>query len=526
MKQNKIRILTIFGLTSLVLIIFYGCQKDDTVQNIESSNEIQNILSQKLSLNEIPNSNQVSDVLRNISSNFTSNTLQRTIDPDSVSIDVADILFTEYAETHTLTFKLLSNNPEYYIENIVLHYNVETEVYDEYLVQYEVSGDEFLDIHNGEPLKENTTSLITKLDSGTFSDLSNRSGFCTQTCQTFYFNCTAGGNHEVGQECDGDPSQQPFSTTICGTPTCYDTNPSITPGPVGGGGGGGGGTNDDDIITNPNTSEPCEDNSGNVGIADNNGCIVPDDDLGTRRECRKITEFLDDPLNQDFKDKLIELSSQSNLNLNKEKSVSTFENETALDERIGTDTFPSVAIQSNPTNKYKAFVHTHPNIPPGTLSIFSPADLIEIARIINNDKITGSFVAFLTTKKGTQYAITIQNPTKFVDFFYSQLFDNVSSAIATDPINALAISDRFYNSLNAFTPVYNDYFNPNLNPKIKRTDTENEEVLKEFLNFMDEANAGFTLFDASPITTGGQPFQSFRKIVLRNGEPLRKEPCN
>ena len=371
---------------------------------------------------------------------------------------------------------------------------------------------------------ENITAIPVQGDTFSLSRTGCTDGYPVtsweETCATY--NCTLGAACEgVG---DGGQWVEPYE--VCTGAWVTDCLPFIDYGDSGGGGtNGGGGTGTGD--SNPIGVIPLDECIvSDPTLTDGDGCPVAEDDLGTRRECRKITELLDDPLNQDFKDKLIELSSQPNLNLNKEKSVSTFENETALDERIGTDTFPSVAIQSNPTNKYKAFVHTHPNIPPGTLSVFSPADLIEIARIINNDKITGGFVAFLTTKKGTQYAITIQNPTKFVDFFYSQLFDNVSSAIATDPINALAISDRFYNSLNAFTPVYNDYFNPNLNPKIKRTDTENEEVLKEFLNFMDEANAGFTIFDASPITTGGQPFQSFRKIVLRNGEPLRKDPCN
>jgi hypothetical protein len=279
-KNNLKKLLKVGIILFGLAILIHSCQKDDASEIIESSDEIQNILSQKISINDIPNANQVSDVLRNLSSNFNSNGLQRTLNPDSVSINTDDILYMEYADTHTLTFKLLSNNPEFYIENIVLHYNVETESYDEYLVQYELSGDEFVDIHNGQPLTESATSLITKLDNGTFTGLSNRgSGFCTQNCQTFYFNCTAGANHEYGEveECNGDADQLPFFVEICSTPTCYDTNPTTTidAGPSSSGGGGG---NNDDIITNPNTNEPCQTVKGKVGITGNDGCISTADD--------------------------------------------------------------------------------------------------------------------------------------------------------------------------------------------------------------------------------------------------------
>ncbi|WP_296317868.1 hypothetical protein [Winogradskyella sp. UBA3174] len=295
---------------------------------------------------------------------------------------------------------------------------------------------------------------------------------------------------------------------------------------IGDGDTGGGGTGSGGASTVP--TKPCDGGTNNIegknNIEDDNGDCL--EDLGKRKECKKITDFINASENQAFKNKLTELSGQPNLNLDKEKSVSSFENETALDERIGTADNPSVAIQSNPTNKYKAFVHTHPNIGDGTLSVFSPTDLTEIARIINNGKITNGFVAFLTTKKGTQYALTINNPTKFVDLFYSQLFDNVSDVMG-DPVQALQNKDRFYASQEAYQPLFKEYFDPkNPNVKIKNTDTEPEDVLKEFLNFMDEADAGFTLFDASSTQFGESSFTSFRKIRLKNGEIERDYTCN
>jgi hypothetical protein len=332
------------------------------------------------------------------------------------------------------------------------------------------------------------------------------------------YNCGLSGDHSPGQACD-DGVQRAYTectgawVTKCLPPSDNDGNPDD-----GSGGGGGGSGNDDAIAIIP--LDECI--AGINEVDDNGNCFTIDEEEESRkRECRKITDFLSDPTNQAFKDKLIELSLSVNLNLDKEKSVSIFENQTQLDERIGTANNASVAIQSNPINKYKAFVHTHPNIPPGTSSVFTPADLIEIARIIENDKLTDSFVAFLTTKKGTQYAITIQNPTKFANFFYSQLFDNVSDAIALDPINAFTIRERYYNSYDSFQPLFDEYFDPkNNNAKIKITDTDKENVLKEFLNFMDEADAGFTLFETDINAS------TFKKLKLKNGEPERQTPCN
>ena len=143
-----------------------------------------------------------------------------------------------------------------------------------------MTGNDFIDVYNGAPLKENNSSKITKLDNGYFGDLMNRGGFCTQNCTTFYFNCTACYCHEYGDACDGAPDQQPFFIEICGEPNCYDTNPENSIDEGGSSGGGGGGVpGDSDIVTNPNPTEPCQDSSGQVGITDSGGCtLVTEDD--------------------------------------------------------------------------------------------------------------------------------------------------------------------------------------------------------------------------------------------------------
>lgn len=290
--KNNLKKLFKTGILFLSLaFLTYSCQKDDTSENIESSDEIQNILSQKISLNEIPNSNQVSEVLRNLSTSINANNyLQRTIEPDSVSIDTNDILYMEYGNTHTLTFKLLANNPQYYIENIVLHYNVDTDSYDEYLLEYVITQEEFVDFSNGIPLNENTEVLITELDTGTVSTILGRSS-CSRNCETIYVQCTAGGQHWPGEECTGNPNQVAYSYQEC-TITCND-DPTVTvisAGPSGGGGGGN--PNDDDVITNPNTNEPCDTSSGTIGITGNDGCITTVDDEARNQLFDRLATYM------------------------------------------------------------------------------------------------------------------------------------------------------------------------------------------------------------------------------------------
>lgn len=265
--------------------------------------------------------------------------------------------------------------------------------------------------------------------------------------------------------------------------------------------------------------------TSNVSIDDNpcgpDGSIgVIDDDKSKKKECKKITEFLNDTLNASFKQKLQELSANSTLNLNYEKGATLSENETNLTLYQGEPDDPKFRITGIFPNKLKAFAHTHPAIGNDTLSIFSPADLIAIATWIRQDKLSDSFTAYLSTKKGTHYALTIQNPTKFLNFFFAFVMKGREHEITNDEMEIFSNSN-----VNSYNLLYN-YFDPkNPNRKIKVTDSNNNALL-EFLNFMEEADAGFTLFDASSTTSGESPFTKFRQLTLKNGQPYREDPCN
>ncbi|PJX28593.1 hypothetical protein CAP47_00005 [Psychroflexus sp. S27] len=248
---------------------------------------------------------------------------------------------------------------------------------------------------------------------------------------------------------------------------------------------------------------------------------VDDEEENKNKECKKITDFLAN--NPNFKQKLVDLSSDANLSLTYEKGAGKIENQTNIKDYEGSNTYPEISVTLGNSDKLEALAHNHPTTTPLSLSTFSPSDLIAIAKLIRENRITDDFIAFLTTKQGTQYAITISDSTKFLDFLFYKIFNPNTGILDVPPSD----HQKYWSSKDLFTPLYKKYFNPDFNPKIKGTNPNDSEIieknendLKEFLNFMDEANAGFNLFETD------NTFNTFTKLKLKNGETERETPCN
>ncbi|MEH6537449.1 MAG: hypothetical protein V7719_13710 [Psychroserpens sp.] len=230
-------------------------------------------------------------------------------------------------------------------------------------------------------------------------------------------------------------------------------------------------------------------------------------------ECTKVTDFINDPANDDFKQELIDLASEANLSLDFEKGIAKYENTVGVSNFQGTNASPKVEITIG-VNKFKAMGHNHPDTSIPSLPTFSPGDLIGVAKAIRLNKLdTTSFVLFVATKQGTQYAITINDPVKFLDFFFFATFNSVTD------VGDFAEYQRYNNSKDVFTPLFDEYFNPKETPKITPT-TPNEDAVREFLNFMNAADAGFTLFETD------ESFNTYTKVDLNNnGVVVRLPPC-
>jgi hypothetical protein len=410
----------------LVLLIFsISCQKEDNVlTNEETSNQVQNILSRKVSLDELPNKVQVKKVLDNLNETLTASTnlMQRGIEPDSVSILTDNVLYMTYAETHTYTFTLIRNNPEYYIENIVLHYNLNTNSYDEYLVQYNVTAENYIEVFDGGSLNENTNVLITALASGTLSTILGRSN-CFRTCQTITTNCTAGGNHPPGDpeccvtkgECSVD--QGGFTYQSCGV-TCIDITPSndIDAGDSAGGGSGGGNPDGSVVVTNPNPTEPCQDSSGQVGITGSDGCITTFSDPNN---CEQLMNLIETPeiISPTFvspKRAIINLKTALNtFNPSALEQGFTLSHDTSLNSRASS--VPSIApnfiLYPDHANIFGG-IHLHPNNG-RAVPMFSGGDILTLLQFSNNYNNNAEtsptlFTHIVVTTQGV-YAIKINN---------------------------------------------------------------------------------------------------------------------
>ena len=372
-------IILLFGI-SLILV---NCHKDDPNKNLENSDEIQDIISRKLPFEQLPNFNKASKTLNKLKSDLNSpnSTFNKGSGENEMTVFTDEVLYMEYAETHTYTFKLLRSNPEFYVENIVLHYNVDTENYDEYLLQYDVSFDEYQDLLNGLPLWENTKVKISKLNAGTLSSLFGKST-CFRSCRTITANCTAGGNHPPDDPdccatkgtCSSD--QGGYTYQSCGT-VCIDTTPTEEedPEPSGSGGGGGGdSTSNDDVVTNPEPI-PCEDRNSETDIDGN--CFEDENSILEPNPCENINSLL---TNTDIKNKIQSLKTTENLNLNYEKGFILKTDNTGSLTATPKNGNPNqnsmqVELSSNgeePDGSVSGFIHTHYN---GLLPAFSIGDI-------------------------------------------------------------------------------------------------------------------------------------------------------
>lgn len=298
--KNNLKNLTIKVILFFTLIFYFNsCEKNENEYLTENSDEIQKIISRKTSLEDISNFSEVSKVLNKIDSklNEKSSLKKSPLDFNGVKILTNDILHMKYAETHTYTFKIVREKPLHFIENIVLHYNVDKKNYDEYLIQYNLTSKEYQDVLNGFPLDKKGKVDIYELESGTLLSLSNK-GTCYRVCQTISVPCTGSNHHQFGDSsCPlaNDPDKRAYQYQSCGS-FCLDDNPAIVteePDSNTGGGGGGGSTNPNSVIvTNPNTTSCDSSSTSLVGDINDNGCSVTTENITRNTLFSRLSSYL------------------------------------------------------------------------------------------------------------------------------------------------------------------------------------------------------------------------------------------
>lgn len=438
------------------------------------------------------------------------------------SIDTDDFLFIGTDEKHSLTFKVIrpeaENNSK--TENLVLK-KLDNGEYATFLLRYDLSDDDKNNLLNGLPVdgmdgkteisylneeQQRFTTFITvecvhtylysdfqsnELPNGTIEFINKNfySVDCTWTVQTSYIASGEGENSGGGGA--------PF--------------------PPGGGGDGSSGN------TSPPSSSGSTSGSGNTP-SDNNptdATNVINDENNPIQTIPLINDFTRDcnlvkkvnTINPAFKQKLLDIASPSSLNLNYEKGVLLMKDNPTPIDIAGLPNTNEIDI-TVPAGKLMFLAHNH--LGDNTYSVFSLADLAGIARLIRQGRISvNNFVAYLATKKGTYLAITISDPDKLVNLLYSRTFNDDGTDIPADQWPKIVESEKNFDYL------YKRYWKTE-NPSrlIQETDTDNENVLTQFLKFLRDADAGVNLFETDAT------FSNFKKLNLTNNNEIdRTQVC-
>ena len=187
-----------------------------------------------------------------------------------------------------------------------------------------------------------------------------------------------------------------------------------------------------------------------------------------------------------------------------------------INEYQGADNSTLVDVPLNPSSKYTAVSHVHPqndNIKP-TYSVPSLGDLVWIGESLDDNGIrTGKFVAFLTTADGTYFALTLKNSEKLRSYF------NYRNAYRDD-----ITPEQRMQYFSEFTQEKSDlmlkYYNHETNALIKTENQTNIQSLTYFMEFLDQANLGVEVFKTN------ENFDNFQQVKLNDsGSVVYEEPC-
>ena len=169
-------------------------------------------------------------------------------------------------------------------------------------------------------------------------------------------------------------------------------------------------------------------------------------------------------------------------------------------------------FNTNPTNPYLMFAHTHNNPATATFSVPSFEDMRTLAHLGTAGHLDDNFVFYTITADGTRYAITIEDPQSFTDFFPNPLAHPNEDIDWVSANNYLKIARKYY--------LFDDD-DPSYRPLILEINTDNQTDLKKFLSFLKEANLGATVFKVSP------DFNTFTKATLSsNNNTIQYDDCN
>jgi len=489
MKQKIKNYLKLSILFFGIAFVFNGCTELEDVEK-ENNNFFKNIIIAKFE--KIKDKPQVSKTIKKMLNRKFS---KSGVNGNGFIIDttMVQVLTSELYTNYTFKVEMETENVNFLTNYVLTIFN--DSLYHQMLVSYPII--------NGEQISYDTANTIAEPLEGNMLIQKSCNGYeITEWVEvSIPYHCGRAGNHPPGVPCTDGVIRSGIKYNGSWVTTCIPALNIIDQGDSGHSGSG--------------TSSSNNDSNGNsINIA-----VVPFEDISGKaanKECKKVQDFLDDPNNDTFIQELIDLSSPENLNSNQEKSVTTYKDNRPLEFRTGSANSAETIVTGYDNTKIKAYAHNHVTTTPyPSLSIFSLPDLKATVHLLHNNYLADDAVMFLTTEKGTQYAFTIHDKTKFIDAFYSYLISINTNSSAND-VNKQLQAQLSYNHL------YRKYWDRLYsNSLIRGEDSDNNNILKQFLKFIRDSDTTITLFKFTDTT-----FTNFKRVKLNFfGNPVEKE-CN
>lgn len=168
------------------MLYFTSCVNDDFINNNDLEQNNSNYQFKKISFNELKLNRKAFQKLKDVQKKNTSMQYRGVYNDDfGVFIDTTNIVIIEKDGKHSITFKILDEENQNKIENLILKSNIDGS-YDAFISEYILSQEEIIKIENGEALDTKIPNSIQEVSSLNRIDIS---GPCITSTTTTEFIC-------------------------------------------------------------------------------------------------------------------------------------------------------------------------------------------------------------------------------------------------------------------------------------------------------------------------------------------------
>ena len=252
-------------------ILLFSCENDDVSQKEPSTQNQTDFVVKKLNFKELKNNTKAFEKLQEAEAKSTTHLGRGLFDENfGVFVDTTNIVMIQEGNNHSYTLRLVGDNSENEIKNLVLHASANL-TYRAYIATYASTAEEVNNILTNEMLTEIAPTSIVELGlssrNGIGGDGADCIDFFTITqmyCRNAAGNTIVDSGSDLGNDCVGMSWPEEFVVLRLDHDCMSDsggnfgtTNPGgqygppLNPGNTGGGVGGSSPTSPDPLLTTP-----------------------------------------------------------------------------------------------------------------------------------------------------------------------------------------------------------------------------------------------------------------------------------